>query len=135
MRATEVQTGSTTAEHVVLESEQAPAPDEAVGDGDPITVLTTDVDLFEAIRAAVHGRHEVRLAAKLEDAARLAAAGCCAVLVTDVALTEAALRRMTAHLQAREPALVTIAVGNREQGNALMGLLSKGSIHRSCSSQ
>ena len=130
MRATEVQTGSTTAEHVVLESEQAPAPDEAVGDGDPVTVLTTDVDLFEAIRTAVHGRHEVRLAGKLEDAARLAAAGCCAVLVTDVALTEAALRRMTAHLQAREPDLVTIAVGNREQGNALMGLLSKGSIHK-----
>ena len=130
VRTTEVQTGGTTAEHVVLESQRESTPTDAVGSGDPITVLTTDVDLFEAIRAAVRGRHEVHLAAKLEDAARLAAAGQCAVLVTDVALTEAALRRITAHLHAREEALVTIAVGDREQGNALMGLLSTGSIHR-----
>ncbi len=130
VRTTEVQTGGTTAEHVVLESQGESTLADAASSGDPITVLTTDVDLFEAIRAAVHGRHEVHLAAKLEDAARLAAAGRCAVLVTDVALTEAALRRITAHLQAREEALVTIAVGDREQGNALMGLLSTGSIHR-----
>ncbi len=129
-RSAQVQGTGAQVEHVVLESTH-----DAHGTGgsitdDPITVLTTDVDLYEAIRAAMHGRHEVHLAAKLEDAARLAASGQCAVLVTDLALTESALRRITNHLRAREEALVTVAVGNREQGNALMGLLSAGTIHR-----
>lgn len=119
-----------TGEHVVLESPEEHPHAVSGTSGEPITVLTTDVDLFESIRTAVHGRHDVNLASKLEDAARLAASGQCAVLVTDLALTEAALRRITGHLHARENSLVTIAVGNREQGNALMGLLSNGKIHR-----
>jgi protein TonB len=128
-RSAQVQATGAHVEHVVLESGRGPAADAPV-DGDPITVLTADADLYEAIRAAVHGRHDVHLAAKLEAAARLAASGKCAVLVTDLALTESALRRITNHLRAREEALVTIAVGNREQGNSLMGLLAAGTIHR-----
>ncbi|HKE44652.1 MAG TPA: TonB family protein [Steroidobacteraceae bacterium] len=130
-RAAQVGAGE-TGEHIVLESDHEPehVHADAPSTDEPITVLTTDVDLYEAIRTAVHGRHPVHLAAKLEDAANLAASGQCAVLVTDVALTESALRRITGHLRAREDALVTIAVGNREQGNALMGLLATGAIHR-----
>ena len=130
-RSAQVQATGAQVEHVVLESDHdSHTTTGAPVTNDPITVLTTDVDLYEAIRAATHGRHEVHLAAKLEDAARLAASGQCAVLVTDVALTESALRRITNHLHAREEALVTVAVGNREQGNSLMGLLSAGTIHR-----
>jgi len=130
-RAAQVQGGGGTGEHIVLESEHEPEQHEdSASTNEPITVLTTDVDLYEAINTAVHGRHPVHLAGKLEDAATLAASGQCAVLVTDSALTESALRRITTHLQAREEALVTIAVGNREQGNSLMGLLSSGAIHR-----
>ncbi len=129
-RSARVQATGAQVEHVVLESAHAARATGASITDDPITVLTTDVDLYEAIRAAMHGRHEVHLAAKLEDAARLAGSGQCAVLVTDLALTESALRRITNHLRAREESLVTIAVGNREQGNALMGLLSAGTIHR-----
>jgi TonB family protein len=128
-RSAQVQATGAHVEHVVLESGHGSAA-EAPIDGDPVTVLTTDADLYEAIRVAVHGRHEVHLAAKLEAAAKLAASGKCAVLVTDLALTESALRRITNHLRAREEALVTIAVGNREQGNSLMGLLAAGTIHR-----
>jgi TonB family protein len=128
-RSAQVQATGAHVEHVVLESGHGPAANEPV-DGDPVTVLTTDADLYEAIRVAVHGRHEVHLAAKLEAAAKLAASGKCAVLVTDLALTESALRRITNHLRAREEALVTVAVGNREQGNSLMGLLAAGTIHR-----
>lgn len=128
-RSAQVQATGAHVEHVVLESGHGPAADAPI-DGDPVTVLTTDADLYEAIRVAVHGRHEVHLAAKLEAAAKLAASGKCAVLVTDLALTESALRRITNHLRAREEALVTVAVGNREQGNSLMGLLAAGTIHR-----
>ena len=116
-------------EHVVLETaDQRNAPASATGA--PVTVLTTDSGLFEAIRAAVHEHHDVHLATRESDALELATAGQCAVLVTDQALTESALRRATHALKGREPALVTVAAGSREQGNALMGLLGTGQIHR-----
>ena len=116
-------------EHVVLESaDQRAVP--ASASGAPVTVLTTDSGLFEAIRSAVHEHHDVHLATRESDAIELAAAGQCAVLVTDQTLTESALRRATHALKEREPALVTVAAGSREQGNALMGLLGTGQIHR-----
>lgn len=116
-------------EHVVLETpgERPPSSDLA---GVPVTVLTTDADLYEAIRSAVDGRHDAFLATRLEDAAEFAATGRCPVLITDQALAQPALERIARHLHTHESALVTIAVGTREQGNALIGLLSTGVIHR-----
>ncbi len=116
-------------EHVVLETGEHRQVSGSAS-GAPVTVLTTDADLFEAIRSAVHEHHDVHLATRSRDATQLAAAGQCAVLVTDQALTQAAVERTTHDIKAREPALVTIAAGNREQGNALMGLLGTGAIHR-----
>jgi len=115
-------------EHVVMETTREPQQSEATGI--PLTVLTTDADLYEAIRAAVQGRHEAYLATRLEDAAELAATGRCPVLVTDMALAKPALERIARHLSTHEHALVTIVVGSREQGNALMDLLGTGVIHR-----
>lgn len=116
-------------EHVVLETGEHRQLADSAG-GVPVTVLTTDADLLEAIRAAVHEHHPVHLAARQRDAAELAAAGHCAVLVTDQALTPAALARITHEIKAREPALVAIAAGSREQGSEMMGLLGSGAIHR-----
>lgn len=116
-------------EHVVLETGEHRALSASTS-GVPVTVLTTDSDLFEAIRSAVHEHHDVHLATRQSDALELATAGQCAVLVTDQALTQAALERATHAIRARERALVTIASGTREQGNALMGLLGTGQIHR-----
>jgi protein TonB len=116
-------------EHIVMETgehRQIAGP----ARGAPVTVLTTDADLFDAIRAAVHEHHDVHLAARRRDAVELAAAGQCAILVTDEALAQAALERIAHELRAREPAVVTIAAGTREQGNALIGLLENGVIHR-----
>ncbi len=115
-------------EHVVMETTREPQQSEA--SGIPVTVLTTDADLYEAIRVAVQGRHETYLATRLEDAAELAATGRCPVLVTDMALAKPALERIARHLSTHEHALVTIVVGSREQGNALMDLLGTGVIHR-----
>jgi protein TonB len=130
VRAADVRTADTgEVEHVVMETpEERPPPTEAAEV--PITVLTTDAQLFEAISSAVQGRHEAFLATGLEDAAELATSGRCPVLITDQALARPALERITRHLHTYESALVTIAVGTREQGNALMGLLSTGQIHR-----
>jgi protein TonB len=124
-----VRPGAGPIEHVVLESADQRAVS-ASASGAPVTVLTTDSGLFEAIRSAVHEHHDVHLATRQSDAVELATAGQCAVLVTDQALTQSSLQRTTHALRVREPALVTVAAGNREQGNALMGLLGTGHIHR-----
>jgi TonB family protein len=116
-------------EHVVLETGEHRSLT-ASASGAPVTVLTNDSGLFEAIRSAVHEHHDVHLATRESEAIELAAAGQCAVLVTDQALTQSALERATHALRSREPALVTVAAGSREQGNALMGLLGNGQIHR-----
>lgn len=116
-------------EHVVLETGEHRSLTVSAS-GAPVTVLTNDSGLFEAIRSAVHEHHDVHLATRESEAIELAAAGQCAVLVTDQALTQSALERATHALRAREPALVTVAAGSREQGNALMGLLGNGQIHR-----
>jgi DNA-binding NtrC family response regulator len=118
-----------TVEHVVLETGEHRSLS-ASASGAPVTVLTNDSGLFEAIRSAVHEHHDVHLATRESEAIELAAAGQCAVLVTDQALTQSALERATHALRTREPALVTVAAGSREQGNALMGLLGNGQIHR-----
>ena len=116
-------------EHVVMETgEHRQIADSA--SGAPVTVLTTDAGLFDSIRSAVHEHHDVHLATRQSDAVDLAAAGQCAILVTDQALAQAALERITHELKLREPALITIAAGNRDQGNALIGLLGNGVIHR-----
>jgi TonB family protein len=116
-------------ENVVLETAQEePRPVDTTGA--PVTVLTTDADLYEAIRAAVQNRHETYLATRIEDAVALAAEGRCPVLVTDFALAQPALERIARQIALHEPALVTVVVGGREQGNALMGLLGTGVIHR-----
>src|SRR5262245_863727 len=61
-RSAHVQATGAHVEHVVMESGHGAGGAEGPVDGDPITVLTNDADLYEAIRAAVHGRHEVHLA-------------------------------------------------------------------------
>ena len=116
-------------EHIVMETGEHRQITDSTS-GAPVTVLTTDADLFEAIRSAVHEHHDVHLATRQRDAAELAAAGQCAILVTDQAMAQTAIERITHDLKSREPALVTIAAGSREQGNALMGLLASGTIHR-----
>jgi protein TonB len=116
-------------EHIVMETGEHRQIAESAS-GAPVTVLTTDADLFDSIRSAVHGQHDVHLATRHNDAVELAAAGQCAILITDQALSQAALERITQELRSREPAMVTIAAGNREQGNALIGLLGSGVIHR-----
>jgi protein TonB len=116
-------------EHVVLETGEHRTISASTS-GAPVTVLTTDSGLFESIRTACHEHHDVHLATRESEAIELANAGQCAVLVTDQALTQVALERATHAIKAREPALVTVAAGSREQGNALMGLLGTGQIHR-----
>jgi TonB family protein len=96
----------------------------------PITVLTDDAELCDLIRAAVSPEHRVFRATMLEEAEEFAATDRCAILVTDQSVERSDVHRITDILRAHEPALITIAVGTREQDEMLVDLLSDGAIDR-----
>jgi TonB family protein len=94
-----------------------------------ITVLSTDAQLCQALRAAVDQRWKVFTAATLEEAAQFAATGKCSILVTDQ-VEQPSLTRITRCLGKHESALVTIAVGHRGEDNVLIGLMASGAADR-----
>jgi TonB family protein len=98
--------------------------------GATITVLSTDTELYESVRRAVLEQHEISPAADLEQAAELAAAGKCAILITDQAMTAEASAHITERLRKHESALVSIAIGNRGQDSVLLGLMSSAVVDR-----
>src|SRR3954464_429063 len=92
--------------------------------GVPVVVLSTDQALAQAIQTAAGQDHAVMVAATLEEAIALASRGECAILVTDQALSQAALGRLSAQMHVHDPATITIAVGTKGDDHALIGLLS-----------
>ncbi|MBB6095507.1 TonB family protein [Povalibacter uvarum] len=116
--------------HQPKTSRAEPPPAPSASPGIPITVLSTDVELCEAIRAAAGAQHEVFTAATMEEASQLGAQGQCGILVTDQALSQQSLVRMSKQMRAHDPATITIAVGSRGDDNALIGLLSSAVVER-----
>ncbi len=116
--------------HQPKTSRPEPPPAPSASPGIPITVLSTDVELCEAIRAAAGAQHEVFTAATMEEASQLGANGQCGILVTDQALSQQSLVRMSKQMRAHDPAAITIAVGSRGDDNALIGLLSSAVVER-----
>jgi TonB family protein len=113
-------------------AKQAPAkqPNTGATGGVPITVLTNDAALADAIRDAATAAHAVSVAATPDEALELAASGRCGILITDQVSTQPVLRRMTQRLREAEPALVVIAVGGTGDQNGLISLLSAGVVDR-----
>jgi protein TonB len=96
----------------------------------PITVLTTDAALADAIHDAAGSAHPVSTASTPDEAFELAAHGRCGILITDQLGTHPLLRSMMQRLRKAEPALVVIAVGNAGDQNGLISLLSAGVVDR-----
>lgn len=98
--------------------------------GVPITVLTSDAALADAIHDAAGSAHPVATATTLDEAIELAAHGRCGILITDQVATQAGLRRMTQQLREAEPALIVVAVGGASDQQGLISLLSAGVVDR-----
>ncbi|MFL6547283.1 MAG: TonB family protein [Povalibacter sp.] len=98
--------------------------------GVPVVVLSTDQALAQAIQTAAGQDHAVMVAATLEEAIALASHGECAILVTDQALSQAALGRLSTQMHVHDPATITIAVGTKGDDHALIGLLSSAVVER-----
>ena len=112
-------------------AEQIPIERTNAGDGRiPVTVLTTDAALADAIHDAAASTHPVATATTLDEAIELAAHGRCGILITDQVATQPVLRRMTQRLREAEPALVVIAVGGPGDQSGLISLLSAGVVDR-----
>ncbi|MEJ2603317.1 MAG: TonB family protein [Gammaproteobacteria bacterium] len=95
-----------------------------------VVVLSKDDVFIETIRQAlgpdrtVHGVRQLRAAAEhiVEDGST--------VLVTDAAVAPRAVEALTKRLRRRQPGLVTIVAGRRDDGDQLMGLVNEGMIYR-----
>lgn len=109
---------------------RAGQPNTSESGGVPITVLTTDAALSDAIHDAAGSAHPVATATTLDEAIELAAHGRCGILITDQVSTQPVLRRMTHRLREVEPALVVIAVGGAGEQSGLISLLSAGVADR-----
>lgn len=96
----------------------------------PVVVLSTDGELCEALRTAAAEEHPLVVVSTLEQALQLAAADHCGILITDQALGQQALHRISKQLHVHDPAIITIAVGSRGDDNALIGLLSSAVVER-----
>jgi protein TonB len=105
-------------------------PNTSESGGVPITVLTSDAALSDAIHDAAGSAHPVATATTLDEAVELAAHGRCGILITDQVSTQPVLRRMTQRLREVEPALVVIAVGGAGEQSGLINLLSAGVADR-----
>ena len=105
-------------------------PNTSESGGVPITVLTSDAALSDAIHDAAGSAHPVATATTLDEAVELAAHGRCGILITDQVSTQPVLRRMTQRLREAEPALVVIAVGGAGEQSGLISLLSAGVADR-----
>jgi periplasmic protein TonB len=98
--------------------------------GVPITILTDDAALADALHDAAAAAHPVATASTPDEAIELATNGRCGILITDQVSTPSALRRMTERLREADPALVVVAVGSNGDQNGLMSLLSAGIVDR-----
>jgi TonB family protein len=105
-------------------------PNASQGSSVPVTVLTSDAALADAIHDAATSTHPVATATTLDEAIELAAHGRCGILVTDHVASQPALRRMTQRLREAEPALIVIAVGGAGEQQGLISLLSAGVVDR-----
>ena len=105
-------------------------PNTSESGGVPITVLTSDAALSDAIHDAAGSAHPVATATTLDEAVELATHGRCGILITDHVSTQPVMRRMTQRLREAEPALVVIAVGGAGEQSGLISLLSAGVADR-----
>ncbi len=96
----------------------------------PITVLTDDAALADAIHDAAAAAHPVAVASTLEEVTEFAANGRCGILIIDQVSSPLTLRRTLQRLREAQPALVAIAVGCNNDQPGLISLLSAGVVDR-----
>lgn len=95
-----------------------------------VVVLSADLPLFDAIRAALEDRSPVWRARSAEEAVDLLLTGRCGVLVMDMALVATQPATLVERVVEQFPDVVVVVAGRRDDEGLLARLISEGHVYR-----
>jgi len=95
-----------------------------------VVVLSGDLPLYEAIRAAVGERNPVWRARSAEESVELLLSGRCGVLLLDMGAVSVQFSTLIHQITEQFPDVVVVAAGRREDEAAVAGLVSEGLVYR-----
>jgi DNA-binding NtrC family response regulator len=111
---------------------QAPLAAPTRGAVPPVDVLlfTDDAAMVAALQGSLEGKHRIHSVATMEAAITALESYPIGVLVTDTAVSEAAITALTSTLKRHVPQLVTIVASGRSDAQLLIELINYGQIFR-----
>ena len=95
-----------------------------------VVVLSTDMLLFEAIRAAIGERNPVWRARSAEESVDMLLTGRCGVLLVDLAAVSTQPATLVEQIVEQFPDVVIVVAGRREDEALLAQLISEGLVYR-----
>jgi len=95
-----------------------------------VVVLSTDMLLFDAIRAAIGERNPVWRARSAEESVDMLLTGRCGVLLIDLAAVSTQPATLVQQIGEQFPDVVIVAAGRREDEALLAQLISEGLVYR-----
>ena len=95
-----------------------------------VVVLSTDMLLFEAIRAAIGERNPVWRARSAEESVDMLLTGRCGVLLVDLAAVSTEPATLVEQIVEQFPDVVVVVAGRREDEALLAQLISEGHVYR-----
>ena len=95
-----------------------------------VVVLSTDMLLFEAIRAAIGERNPVWRARSAEESVDMLLTGRCGVLLVDLATVSTQPATLVEQIVEQFPDVVVVVAGRREDEALLAQLISEGLVYR-----
>ena len=95
-----------------------------------LLVLSQDPDMVEAVTQAVDQRHVVHVTSSTDEAVEVLERNPVGVVITDRAVDEDAIAKLTTQLKRHVPELVTIVASGRSDAQMLIDLINYGQIFR-----
>jgi hypothetical protein len=95
-----------------------------------VVVLSTDMLLFDAIRAAIGERNPVWRARSAEESVDMLLTGRCGVLLVDLAAVSTQPATLVQQIVEQFPDVVVVVAGRREDETLLAQLISEGLVYR-----
>ncbi|MGI9221907.1 MAG: TonB family protein [Woeseiaceae bacterium] len=95
-----------------------------------VLVLTKDDEFLTTVRESARGMHTIVAASTLAQADEAVASQTVGVAVVDAAMVGDNVEKLTMHLRAKSPRLVSIVAGRRDDGEMLMDLINRGKVYR-----
>ncbi len=95
-----------------------------------LVVLTKDDLFLDTVHQAVAAHYAITHVDNLRDAGKIIGGGVSGVLITDAAVAPKEVQAITARLRKKQPRLVTIVAGRRDDGDKLMDLIQGGIVYR-----